>query len=124
LKYLYLVITSLLALCPLIVKAVELEMSTPNAAVSLPLEGRKGSTFYTVDGDRFNVVVAFTVGSGENEQLIRQVVQLIDGQTYRVSIGGFGADTKATTIRLKRKDKVVRAKIITCANRETIANCI
>jgi hypothetical protein len=118
------VITGLLALWPLTVKAVEIEMNTPNAAVSLPIEGRKGSTFYTVDGDRFNVVVAFTVGSGEKEQLIRQVVQLTDGQTYRVSIGGFGDDTKATTISLTRRDRVVLAKIVSCASRETIANCI
>ncbi|MCG7913910.1 MAG: hypothetical protein JAY71_08570 [Candidatus Thiodiazotropha weberae] len=123
-KYLKSVITSLLAFSPLINNAAELEINRPNTAVSLPMEGGKGSTFYTVDNDRFNVVVAFTVGSDEKEKLVRQVIQMTDGQTYRVSIGGFGSDQKATTIKLTRKNKVILARVVSCASRAAISNCL
>ncbi|MCG7897002.1 MAG: hypothetical protein JAY85_00935 [Candidatus Thiodiazotropha weberae] len=123
-KYLKSVIASLLAFSPLINNAAELEINRPNTAVSLPMEGGKGSTFYTVDNDRFNVVVAFTVGSDEKEKLVRQVIQMTDGQTYRVSIGGFGSDQKATTIKLTRKNKVILARVVSCASRAAISNCL
>ncbi|ODB86484.1 hypothetical protein A3195_12815 [Candidatus Thiodiazotropha endoloripes] len=123
-KYLKSVIASLLAFSPLINNAAELEINRPNTAVSLPMEGGKGSTFYTVDNDRFNVVVAFTVGSDEKEKLVRQVIQMTDDQTYRVSIGGFGSDQKATTIKLTRKNKVILARVVSCASRAAISNCL
>ncbi|MEJ2619183.1 MAG: hypothetical protein P8163_02730 [Candidatus Thiodiazotropha sp.] len=123
-KYLYAGLAGLWALSPWYAQAVEFVMSAPNAAVTLPIEGSKGSSFYTVDGDRFNVIVAFTVGPEDNEQLVRQVIQLMDGQTYRVSIGGFALDTKATTISLTRKDQAILAKIVSCESRETMANCL
>ncbi|MEW8323307.1 MAG: hypothetical protein AB2606_11740 [Candidatus Thiodiazotropha taylori] len=123
-KYLISVITSLLALSPLFVNAAELEISQPNTAVTLPMENGKGSAFYSVDGDRYNVVVAFTVGSEEKEKLVRQVVQMTDGQTYRVSIGGFGNDQQATTIKLMRKKRIIQAHVVSCAGRETISNCL
>ncbi|MCG7990453.1 MAG: hypothetical protein JAY99_09920 [Candidatus Thiodiazotropha lotti] len=123
-KYLKSVITSLLAFSPLINNAAELEINRPNTAVSLPMEGGKGSTFYTVDNDRFNVVVAFTVGSDEKEKLVRQVIQMTDGQTYRVSIGGFVSNQKATTIKLTRKNKVILARVVSCASRAAISNCL
>ena len=124
LKKFYLVIASLLALCPQFVNALEIEINTPNTAVTLPMEGRKGSAFYTVENDRFNVVVAFTVGSDEKEQLIRQVIQLTDGQTYRVSIGGFGSNLKATTISLARKNMAILASVVSCDTKETMSNCL
>jgi hypothetical protein len=124
LKVLFRLIAGLLALSPLYVHAIEFVMSTPNAAVTLPIEGSKGSSFYVVDGERFNVIVAFTVGSEDKEQLVRQVIQLMDGQTYQVSIGGFGLDTKATTVRLTRKDQAILAKVVSCESRETISNCL
>lgn len=124
LKYLISVITSLLALSPLFVNAAELEISRPNTAVTLPMENGKGSAFYSVDGDRYNVVVAFTVGSEEKEKLVRQVVQMTDGQTYRVSIGGFGDDQQATTIKLMRKNGIIQALVVSCASRETISDCL
>ncbi|MCG7901675.1 MAG: hypothetical protein JAY60_04555 [Candidatus Thiodiazotropha weberae] len=123
-KYLKSVIASLLAFSPLINNAAELEINRPNTAVSLPMEGGKGSTFYTVDNDRFNVVVAFTVGSDEKEKLVRQVIQMTDGQTYRVSIGGFVSNQKATTIKLTRKNKVILARVVSCASRAAISNCL
>ncbi|ODB88513.1 hypothetical protein A3193_06600 [Candidatus Thiodiazotropha endoloripes] len=77
-----------------------------------------------MDNDRFNVVVAFTVGSDEKEKLVRQVIQMTDDQTYRVSIGGFGSDQKATTIKLTRKNKVILARVVSCASRAAISNCL
>lgn len=88
------------------------------------MEDGKGSAFYSVDGDRYNVVVAFTVGSEETEKLVRQVVQMTDGQTYRVSIGGFGDDQQATTIKLMRKNGIIQALVVSCASRETISDCL
>ncbi|WP_155523056.1 hypothetical protein [Candidatus Thiodiazotropha endoloripes] len=49
---------------------------------------------------------------------------MTDDQTYRVSIGGFGSDQKATTIKLTRKNKVILARVVSCASRAAISNCL
>jgi hypothetical protein len=77
-----------------------------------------------VDGDHFNVIVAFTAGPDENAQLVRQVFQLKDGQSYRVSIGGFGGNQQATAIKMKREKDHILADVISCESREKIASCI
>jgi hypothetical protein len=61
LKVLFQVISGLLVLSSWYTQAVDIVMSIPNAAVTLPIEGSKGSSFYIVDGERFNVIVAFTL---------------------------------------------------------------
>jgi hypothetical protein len=99
-------------------------IQTPNTSTSLRFGDRYASAFYTVDGDHFNVTVAFSAGPEAHAQLVRQVFQLKDGQSYRVSIGGYGADQQATTIKMKREREHILADVVTCDSRAKIANCI
>ncbi len=123
-KYLPFLLTAVLTLSTFQAMAEITLMDTPNASTSLRFGDRYASTFYTVDGDHFNVIVAFTAGPDENAQLVRQVFQLKDGQSYRISIGGYGADQQATTIKMKREKEHVLADVVSCESRAKNANCI
>lgn len=123
-KYLSPFLAAILTLTASLAMAETIVIETPNASTSLRFGERYASTFYTVDGDHFNVIVAFSAGPDENAQLVRQVFQLKDGQSYRVSIGGYGADQQATTIKMKREKDQILADVVTCDSREMIASCI
>jgi hypothetical protein len=123
-KYLSLFLTATLTLTTSLVMAETTLMDTPNASASLRFGDQYASAFYTVDGDHFNVIVAFSAGPEEDAQLVRQVFQLKDGQSYRVSIGGYGDNQQATTIKMKRERDHILADVVTCDSRAKIANCI
>lgn len=99
-------------------------IDTPMAATTLYLTDRQASIFYLEGEESYKVVLAFSTGQGEHEQLIRQSLQLQDGQSHRVSIGGYGLNEQASTISITRKHDKIVAAIVTCETRETMANCI
>jgi hypothetical protein len=99
-------------------------MENPNTSITLRFGERYASTFYTVDGDHFNVVVAFSIGEGRRAQLIRQVFQLTDGQIHQISIGGYGDDEAAVTIKMRRVMERIQAEVITCHSKSEIKDCI
>jgi hypothetical protein len=105
------------------VMADAIVMDKPKIASTLPFADRYASAFYIVDRDYFNVVIAFAAGVEGSEQLIRQRIQLADGQTYRLSIGGYGDNEQATTISMTRKKDVILADVMRCESRETMAKC-
>lgn len=105
------------------VMADAIVMDQPKVANTLPFADRYASAFYIVDRDFFNVVIAFATGVEGSEQLIRQRIQLADGQTYRLSIGGYGDNEQATTISMTRKKEVILADVMRCESRETMAKC-
>lgn len=94
------------------------------AATTLKIADRYASIFYTVDSDIYRVVIAFSTGTDDNAQLVRQSFQLADRQSYNLSIGGYGANEQATTINLKRKDDLILAEVVTCDSRDRMVNCI
>jgi hypothetical protein len=104
--------------------AEETIIDQPMTATSLRFADRYASVFYTVDSERYNLVVAIAAGAQDNAQLIRQTIQLKDGQSYRLSIGGYGNNEQATTIRMTRRDKRIVANVITCPSKADMANCI
>jgi hypothetical protein len=104
--------------------AKDIEVDTPMAATTLQLADRHASLFFTVDKTFYKVVFAFSTGMGENEQLIRQTIQLADGQTYQLSIGGYGINEQASTISMTRKDDRILTHVVTCKSKEEMTNCI
>jgi high-affinity nickel permease len=102
----------------------EIVIDTPMAATTLAFAERHASIFYTVNEDNFKVILAFPVGAVENEQLVRQSLQLADGQSYQLSIGGYGINEQASTISITRKDDHILAGVVTCETKEQMANCI
>jgi len=104
--------------------AETLVMDKPLIANTLPFSDRYASVFYTVDEAHFNLVVAISVGEGEQAQLIRQTIQLIDGQTYHLSIGGYAGHQQATTLRLTRRNERILAEVASCESRAQIADCL
>jgi hypothetical protein len=123
-KYLYLLRAIALTTVAPLAMAEETVMDTPNASVTLPFADSYASTFYTVDNDIFRVVIAFATASEENEKLIRQIVQLKDGQSYRLSIGGYGNETQATTITMTRKNARILVDVASCQSAVEMASCI
>ncbi|MES9853130.1 MAG: hypothetical protein ABW170_15035 [Candidatus Thiodiazotropha sp. L084R] len=123
-KYLNLLLTISLSTLSSLAICEEIVIDTPMAATSLKFADRNASVFYTVDKDIYKVVVAFSTGTEDNEQLIRQSFQLADRQSYNLSIGGYGANEQASTINLKRKDDLILAEVITCESRDRMVNCI
>ncbi|PVV10598.1 MAG: hypothetical protein B6D77_08235 [gamma proteobacterium symbiont of Ctena orbiculata] len=102
----------------------EILIDTPMAATTLQFADRYASIFYMEGEESYKVILAFSTGQEENEQLVRQSLYLADGQSYQLSIGGYGADQKATTIKMKRENEYILADVVTCDSREKIANCI
>jgi len=104
--------------------AEQVVMDTPLIATTLPFSDRYASAFYTVDREHFNLVVAFSIGQDEAAQLIRQTIQLDEGQTYRLSIGGYATHQQATTLRLTRQNDRILAEVTICESRARVANCL
>ncbi len=104
--------------------AEEVVMDTPLIATTLAFSDRYASAFYTVDHEHFNLVLAFSIGEDEEAQLIRQTIQLDEGQTYRLSIGGYAAHQRASTLLLTRRHGRILAQVTRCDSRSSIANCI
>ncbi len=102
--------------------AEEVVMSQPLAATTLRYSGHYASAFYTVDKGLFNVVLAFAAGPEGAQQLIRQRFQLQEGQTYRLSIGGYAGNRGSTTISMTRQHNRILAQITTCESGQP--NCI
>jgi hypothetical protein len=84
----------------------------PNVAASYsllkPLHGaalwfadRFASVYYTVDNDNFEVVTTIVEGVAGGDPMQTRV-QLSDGETNTVSIGGPGHDVPLTTLNLTR----------------------
>jgi hypothetical protein len=122
-KYLVFLLSILIFSNASSVMADAIVMDKPKIAITLPFDDRYASAFYIVDGDYFNVVIAFAAGVAGSEQLIRQRIQLADGQTYRLSIGGYGDNEQAITISMTRKKDVILADVMRCESRETMAKC-
>jgi hypothetical protein len=99
-------------------------IDTPMAATTLQFADRYASIFYVKNEDFYKVVFAFSTGKGEKEQLIRQSLQLADGQSFKLSIGGYGANEQASTISIRRKDEHILAGVVSCESKQTMANCI
>ncbi|MES9940790.1 MAG: hypothetical protein ABW104_10555 [Candidatus Thiodiazotropha sp. 6PLUC2] len=123
-KYLNLLLTITLSTLSSLALCEQTVIDTPMAATTLKLDDRYASVFYTADKDVFKVVVAFSTGSDDNEQLIRQSFQLADRQSYNLSIGGYGINEQASTINLKRKGGRIFAEIVSCKSRDKMVNCI
>jgi hypothetical protein len=123
-KYLNCISVAILTLISSLSVAEEIILDTPNTATTLPLKNRYASTFFTVDEDNFNVVVAVSMGTDVDDQLVRQIVQLADGQTFQLSIGGYADHENATTIRMHRKKDLIITDVQSCETRESMANCI
>jgi hypothetical protein len=104
--------------------AEERVMDQPMIATTLRFADRYASAFYTVDKDHYKVVVAYAAGPKDDEQLIRQTIQLKDGQTYRLSIGGYGDNEQASTISMTRTNDRIMAEVVTCKSKESMENCI
>jgi hypothetical protein len=98
-------------------------MDQPMTATTLRFADRYISAFYTVDKDDYNIVIAYAAGSQEGEQLIRQTVQLKDGQSYRLSFGGYGGNEQASTISMTRTKDRILASVVTCDTKEQMARC-
>jgi opacity protein-like surface antigen len=94
--------------------AEETVMDQPMAATTLRFADSYASAFYTVDKAHYKVVLAFAAGSQDDKQLIRQTIQLEDGQTYRLSIGGYGNNEQASTISITRNNGQILADVVTC----------
>jgi hypothetical protein len=99
-------------------------MDTPKAGTTLKLPNRSVSTFYTIDGEQYKVVVTFTAGSHNKLQPIKQIIQLTDGQTYRLSIGGYGDDKSITTLSMTRNKSRILAEVSSCEQKDSLANCL
>ncbi|MES9832376.1 MAG: hypothetical protein ABW139_09045 [Candidatus Thiodiazotropha sp. DIVDIV] len=123
-KHLNLLLTITLLTFSSLATCEETVIDTPMAATTLKLADRYASIFYTVDSDIYRVVIAFSTGTDDNAQLVRQSFQLADRQSYNLSIGGYGANEQASTINLKRKDDLILAEVVTCDSRDRMVNCI
>jgi hypothetical protein len=99
-------------------------LDQPMTATTLRFADSYASAFFTVDKDNYNVVVAYAAGPKDSEQLIRQTIQLKDGQTYRLSIGGYGDNEQASTISMTRTNDRIMADVVTCKSKESMENCI
>ena len=104
--------------------ADETVIDQPMTATTLRFPDRTVSAFYTVEHAHFNVVVAIAAGAPAHEQLIRQTFQLDEGQSYRLSIGGYGSEERATTLRMTRQHDRILANVTTCESKQQMANCI
>jgi len=104
--------------------ADETVIDQPMTATTLHFPDRTVSAFYTVEHAHFNVVVAIAAGAPAHEQLIRQTFQLDEGQSYRLSIGGYGSEERATTLRMTRQHDRILANVTTCESKQQMANCI
>ncbi|MEJ2453353.1 MAG: hypothetical protein P8103_04245 [Candidatus Thiodiazotropha sp.] len=124
-KYPWLLLATILVACssPCVI-AEEVVMSQPLAATTLRYSDHYASAFYTVDKGLFNVVLAFTTGMEGDQQLIRQRFQLEEGQTYRLSIGGYAGNRGSTSISMTRKHNRILAEITTCESGQGMPNCI
>jgi hypothetical protein len=123
-KYLRILFVTVLGFNAPLAISQDIVIDTPMAATTLAFADRNASIFYTVNEDIYKVILAFSVGKEENEQLIRQSLQLAEGQSYRLSIGGYGIDEQASTISITRKDGHLLAGIVTCETKEQMANCL
>jgi hypothetical protein len=123
-KSLRLLIAVTLTMTPPFAMAEQIVMESPRTAMTLRYADRYASAFYTVDREIYRVVLAFSVGPENNAQLIRQTFQLTDGQSYRLSIGGYGKNEQATTISMTRQHDHILADVVTCESKSSMANCI
>ena len=122
-KYLKTVSAAIFALASSVSVAEEIILDTPNSATTLPVKNRYASAFFTVNQGHFNVVVALSMGTGVNDQLIRQVIQLADGQSYQLSIGGYAGHEVTTRIEMSREKDFIVADIQSCEPGEDSVNC-
>lgn len=102
--------------------AEETVMDTPLAGSTLLFADRFVSAFYTVNEESYEVVVTFATGLEGSEQPIQQTIQLEDGQTYRVSIGGFGGTKPSSTLSMTRKNNRILADVTTAGAEAGLAN--
>lgn len=87
-------------------------MDTPMAGTTMYLTQRQISTYYTVDGDHYSVVVVFPTGSDSNPQPVKQTIQLSEGQTFNISIGGYGNDRTTSTLKMTRNNSQIIAEVL------------
>ncbi|MES9945842.1 MAG: hypothetical protein ABW080_12865 [Candidatus Thiodiazotropha sp.] len=99
-------------------------IDTPMAATTVHFADRYASIFYMQDEESYKVILAFPTGKGKHEQLVRQSLYLADGQSYQLSIGGYGINEQASTISITRRDDHILADIVTCESRQNMAKCI
>ncbi|MES9972590.1 MAG: hypothetical protein ABW092_21350 [Candidatus Thiodiazotropha sp.] len=102
----------------------EVLIDTPMAATTVQFADRYASIFYMEGDQSYKVILAFSTGQEESEQLVRQSLYLVDGQSYQLSIGGYGLNEKASTISLTRQQDHILANVVTCESKQEMAKCI
>ncbi|MEW8034916.1 MAG: hypothetical protein AB2608_08615 [Candidatus Thiodiazotropha sp.] len=123
-KYLQLLLAVTLYLATLLAISDEIVIDTPMTATTVQFADRYASIFYMEGEESYKVILAFPTGEAKNEQLIRQSLYLADGQSFQLSIGGYGINQEATTISITRQDDHILAGIVTCEGKQEMANCI
>ncbi|MES9992149.1 MAG: hypothetical protein ABW098_09360 [Candidatus Thiodiazotropha sp.] len=102
----------------------EVLIDTPMAATTVQFADRYASIFYMEGDESYKVILAFSTGEEENEQLVRQSLYLVDGQSYQLSIGGYGINEQASTISLTRQQDHILANVVTCESKQEMVKCI
>ena len=79
---------------------------------TLQLADHTVSIYYTVTGDRYEVVT--TVGANpQHDYLMRFVAELADREQHSITLGGYGANTANATLTISRAGSQILADVHT-----------
>jgi hypothetical protein len=123
-KYLSLFLAFALSTSSSLILAEETVLDTPLANTALQLGEQTANLFYSVRDDYFQVVVVFSIGSDRKQQPIRQIIQLEEDQTYRLSIGRYGSNTPSNMLSITRENNHILANVIYCESGEGLGECL
>ncbi len=121
-KFMHILLAAVMSAGAPLAMAEETVLDTPLAGSTLLFADRFASAFYTVNEECYEVVVTFATGQEGSERPIQQTIQLEDGQTYRVSIGGFGENQLTTTLSMTRNNNQILADVTTGVSGLGLAN--
>ena len=80
---------------------------TAGEAATTALADRHANIYYTVVEGTYQVVITVSPGPDEGGPPMRIVGELAEGESQRISIGGFGNDTLLTTLTVERTSNQV-----------------
>ncbi len=103
------------------VMAVETAVKSPLAGSTLWFSDKYTSAFYAVEPETYQVVISFAAGPKDDTQPIQHTVQLNDGQSYEVSVGGYGENRLTVTLTLTRTDNRIVTNVTTKILEQTLA---
>jgi hypothetical protein len=122
-KKMYLFIAISLTLGTPLTMAQETVLDRPLSGKTLRFDDHYANAYYMTNQGKYQVVVTYEAGSDGNERPVRQVIQLEDGQTYQMSIGGYGDDKQISMLSISRENDRILANSMSCVPDETGANC-